>query len=61
MQEVILGLAPDHERERALTSISQWRDKQRPRHLNDLEKATVERDPELLAAIQQRNDLMDEC
>jgi Protein of unknown function (DUF3435) len=45
MQEAILGLTPDQEWERALTSISRWRDKRRPRHLDDLEKAFVEREP----------------
>jgi Protein of unknown function (DUF3435) len=51
MQEAILGLTPDQEWERALTSISRWRDKRRP---DDLEKAFVERDPELRAAIHQQ-------
>ncbi|KAK9550408.1 hypothetical protein V6Z79_008273 [Aspergillus fumigatus] len=60
MQEHMLGLPPDKEFERAVTSISRWIDKWRPRYLNDMEKASVERDPELQAAIQRREDLADE-
>jgi uncharacterized protein DUF3435 len=44
-----------------MTSISRWRDKRCPRHLDDMEKEFVERDPELHTAIQQHSDLVDEC
>jgi hypothetical protein len=60
IQEVILGLTPDQEWERALTSIDRWRDKRRPRHLDDSEKAFVERDSELQAAIRHHDDLIGE-
>ncbi|OXV06240.1 hypothetical protein Egran_05994 [Elaphomyces granulatus] len=52
--------ASDQEWGRAMTSISRWRDKRCPRHLDDMEKAFVERDPELHTAIQQHSDLVDD-
>ncbi|OXV05424.1 hypothetical protein Egran_06808 [Elaphomyces granulatus] len=59
MQEVILRLPPNEEWEWA--PISRSRDTRRPRHLSQMEKALVEDDPELQAAIQEQNDLEAEC
>lgn len=60
MQEIIHGLEPDQEWERALTSIQRWRDRRLPRHLNDDEKARVEADPELQIAIREHQNLEEE-
>ncbi|PGH15999.1 hypothetical protein AJ80_05342 [Polytolypa hystricis UAMH7299] len=59
LQEVMCGLDPDKEFDRALTSASRWRDRRRPRYLTDAEKASVEQNPELQAVISVRERLAD--
>jgi hypothetical protein len=59
MQEAVLGLKPDQVIGRALTSISRYADKRRPRYLDDTQKALVEDDPELQTAISNRDALLD--
>ncbi|KAL3703732.1 hypothetical protein TMatcc_009421, partial [Talaromyces marneffei ATCC 18224] len=59
MQEAVLGLKPDKVIGRALTSISRYADKRRPRYLDDTQKALVEDDPELQTAISNRDALLD--
>lgn len=59
MQEAVLRLTPDKVISRALTSISRYADKRRPRYLNDTQKALVEDDPELQTAISNRDALLD--
>lgn len=60
MQEAVLGLMPDKEWERAVTSSNRFTDPERPRHLDAEAKALVEQDPELQTAIDERNKLEDE-
>ncbi|KAF3405616.1 hypothetical protein DPV78_003450 [Talaromyces pinophilus] len=60
MQEAVLGLKPDKVIGRALTSISRYADKRRPRYLDDTQKALVEDDPELQTAIRKRDALLDQ-
>ena len=55
MQEAVFGLKPDEVIRRALTSISRYADKRRPRYLDDTQKALVEDDPELQTAISKRD------
>lgn len=55
------GLNPDEEFSRAVTRISRWIDRRRPRYLNDAERALVEKDPELQAAIRWRVELETQC
>ncbi|OJD22678.1 hypothetical protein ACJ73_05976, partial [Blastomyces percursus] len=55
MQPLISGLDPNAPLMRAITRIGRWLDKRRPRHLTDVQKATVEQDPELQEAIQKRD------
>lgn len=59
MQEAVFGLKPDEVIRRALTSISRYADKRRPRYLDDTQKALVENDPELQIAIRKRDALLD--
>ncbi|KAH8696361.1 putative C2H2 finger domain protein [Talaromyces proteolyticus] len=60
MQEAVLGLTPDKEWQRALTSSSRFKDPERPRYLDADAKALVEQDPDLQTAIRERNKLEDE-
>lgn len=53
------GVDPDEELSRAVTRMSRWIDKRRPRILSDAEKASVEKDPELQSAIQWHAELED--
>jgi hypothetical protein len=57
LQEIMCGLKPDEVFAQALTRMSRWIDKRRPRHLTDTEKAPVEQHPELQAAIRIQEDL----
>ncbi|KAB8213417.1 C2H2 finger domain protein [Aspergillus novoparasiticus] len=59
LQEVMCGVDPDEELSRAVTRMSRWIDKRRPRILSDAEKASVEKDPELQSAIQWHAELED--
>lgn len=59
LQEVMLGKQPDEVFARALTRMSRWIDKRRPRQLTDAEKASVEENPELQAAIGALESLAD--
>ena len=55
------GLNPDEEFSRAVTRMSRWVDRRRPRYLNDVDRALVEKDPELQSAIRWRADLETQC
>jgi len=55
MQPLICGLDPNAPLMRAMTRIGRWLNKDRPRHLTEAQKATVEQDPELQAAIRKRD------
>ena len=57
LQEVMCGLNPNEEFSRAITRMSRWIDRRRPRYLNDADRALVEKDPELQSAIQWQVDL----
>ncbi|KAE8404947.1 hypothetical protein BDV37DRAFT_100525 [Aspergillus pseudonomiae] len=59
LQEVMCGIDPDEELSRAVTRMSRWIDKRRPRYLSDAEKASVENDPELQSAIREQVELED--
>ncbi|EDN07394.1 predicted protein [Histoplasma mississippiense (nom. inval.)] len=59
LQEIMCGLDPDEEWGRAVTRMSRYRDKRRPRHLSDAERASAEEDPELQAAIHVHESLAD--
>ena len=61
LQEVMCGLNPDEEFSRAVTRMSRWVDRRRPRYLNDVDRALVEKDPELQSAIRWRADLETQC
>ena len=61
LQEVMCGLNPDEEFSRAVTRMSRWIDRRRPRYLNDAERVLVEKDPELQSAIRWRADLETQC
>lgn len=51
------GLDPDSELMRAVTRMGRWMDPRRPRELTDEQKASVEQEPELIKAIQKRDQL----
>ena len=55
------GLSPNEEFSRAVKRMSRWIDKRRPRYLNDDERASVEKDPELKSAIRRLVELEDRC
>lgn len=55
------GVNPDEEFSRAVTRMSRWIDRRRPRYLTDTEKASVEKDPELQSAIRWQVELEDRC
>jgi hypothetical protein len=55
------GLNPDEEFSRAVTRMSRWIDQRRPRYLNDSDRALVEKDPELQAAVRRQGDLENQC
>lgn len=55
MQALMRGLQPDSAMMRAVTRMGRWIDRRRPRELTDAQKATVEHDPELQAAIRKRD------
>ncbi|KAI1939195.1 hypothetical protein LOZ57_006155 [Ophidiomyces ophidiicola] len=59
LQEVMCGLDPDREWERALTGQDRLRDVRRPRYLTDAERRSVEQDPELRAAISVHREMRD--
>ncbi|EED20923.1 C2H2 finger domain protein, putative [Talaromyces stipitatus ATCC 10500] len=60
MQQVVFGLDADQPWDRALNSMNRNKDKRRPRFLDDTEKALVESDPELQAAIRELDSLQDD-
>lgn len=55
MQALMRGLQPDSAMMRAVTRMERWIDRRRPRELTDAQKAMVEHDPELQAAIWKRD------
>ncbi|OJD20581.1 hypothetical protein ACJ73_08084 [Blastomyces percursus] len=57
LQEVMCGLDPDREWERALTGQNRLRDQRRPRHLTAAEKDSVEQMPELQALIRTHQEM----
>ncbi|PTU18379.1 hypothetical protein P175DRAFT_0560274 [Aspergillus ochraceoroseus IBT 24754] len=57
LQEIMCGLNPDVEFSRAVTRMSRWIDKRRPRYLSELDRALVEKDPVLQAAVRWQADL----
>jgi hypothetical protein len=61
LQEIMCGLNPDEEFSRAVTRMSRWIDRRRPRYLNDDDRALVEKDPELQAAVRWQFELEIQC
>lgn len=61
LQEIMCGLNPNEELSRAVTRMSRWIDRRRPRYLNDAERASVEKDPELQSAIRWQAELESSC
>ena len=61
LQEIMCGLNPDEEFSRAVTRMSRWIDRRRPRYLNDDDRALVEKDPELQAAMRWQVGLESQC
>jgi hypothetical protein len=57
MQALMRGFEPDSEMMRAVTRMGRWLDPRRPRELTDQQKASVEQEPELMEAIQRRDQL----
>ncbi|KAL4766861.1 hypothetical protein BDW60DRAFT_212539 [Aspergillus nidulans var. acristatus] len=61
LQEVMCGLDPDVEFSRAVSRVSRWIDRRRPRYLTDSDRALVEKDPQLQAAIRRQVELEMQC
>lgn len=61
LQEVMCGLDPDLEFSRAVSRVSRWIDRRRPRYLTDADRALVEKDPQLQAAIRWQIELEMQC
>ncbi|THC87454.1 hypothetical protein EYZ11_013100 [Aspergillus tanneri] len=61
LQEVMCGLDPDNEFSKAVTRMSRWIDRRRPRYLTDADRASVEQDPELQSAIRWQAELEMQC
>jgi hypothetical protein len=57
VQALMRGLELDSEMMRAVTRMGRWIDPRRPRELTDEQKASVEQEPELVEAIQKRDQL----
>ncbi|KAE8311026.1 hypothetical protein BDV41DRAFT_566150 [Aspergillus transmontanensis] len=57
LQEVMCGVDLNKELSQAVTRMSRWIDKRRPRILSNAEKASVGRDPELQFAIREQVEL----
>lgn len=55
------GLDPDEEFSKAVTRMSRWIDRRRPRHLSDVDRELVEKDPELQSAIRWQFELDSQC
>ncbi|KAJ5239538.1 Zinc finger C2H2 [Penicillium chermesinum] len=55
------GLNPDEEFSKAVTRMSRWIDRRRPRYLSDVDRESVEKDPELLSAIRWQLELETQC
>ena len=51
------GLNANEEFSRAVTRMSRWIDRRQPQYLNDADRASVEKDPELQSAMQWRFNL----
>lgn len=60
-QEIMCGLNPDEEFSKAVTRMSRWIDRRRPRYLSDADRESVEKDPELQSAIRWQIDLETQC
>ncbi|KAH8431665.1 DUF3435 domain-containing protein [Aspergillus melleus] len=61
LQEIMCGLDPDEEFSKAVTRMSRWIDRRRPRHLSDADRESVEKDPELQSAIRWQFELDSQC
>ncbi|KAI2825390.1 hypothetical protein CBS147321_1038 [Aspergillus niger] len=61
LQEIMCGLNPDEEFSRAVTRMSRWIDRRRPRYLSDSDRASVENDPELQSAMRWQYELESQC
>ncbi|KAL4935325.1 hypothetical protein BDV06DRAFT_228932 [Aspergillus oleicola] len=61
LQEVMCGLDPDVEFSRAVSRVSRWINRRRPRYLTDADRASVEKDPQLQAAICWQVELEMHC
>ncbi|KAG0157513.1 hypothetical protein PDIDSM_4698 [Penicillium digitatum] len=61
LQEIMCGLNPDEEFSKAVTRMSRWIDRRRPRYLSDADRQSVEKDPELQSAIRWQVDLETQC
>ncbi|KAE8148498.1 hypothetical protein BDV25DRAFT_168391 [Aspergillus avenaceus] len=57
LQEIMCGLNPDQEFSRAVTRMSRWIDRRRPRYLNETDRTSVEQDPELQSAVRWQSEL----
>ncbi|PYH90009.1 hypothetical protein BO71DRAFT_402579 [Aspergillus ellipticus CBS 707.79] len=61
LQEIMCGLNPDEEFSKAVTRMSRWINRRRPRYLSDADQESVEKDPELQSAICWQVDLETQC
>jgi len=61
LQEIMCGLNPDEEFSKAVTRMSRWIDRRRPRYLSDADRESVEKDPELQSAIRWQYELETQC
>ncbi|KAJ6008513.1 hypothetical protein N7540_012489 [Penicillium herquei] len=61
LQEIMCGLDPDEEFSKAVTRMSRWIDRRRPRYLSDADREYVEKDPELQSAISWQAELETKC
>lgn len=55
------GLDPDEEFSKAVTRMSRWIDRRRPRYLSDADRELVEKDPELQSAMRWQFELETKC
>ncbi|KAJ6036024.1 hypothetical protein N7540_000303 [Penicillium herquei] len=61
LQEIMCGINPDEEFSKAVTRMSRWIDRRRPRYLSDADRQEVEKDPELQSAVRWQVELEAQC
>ena len=55
MQSIMNGRDPNTTLMRAITRMSRWIDKRRPRQLSDIQRASIHQHPDYLEAVQQQD------